>query len=198
MNNKILIQKAENQVRQQLFSSMVLAVMGLMLLVTFGGIKVKAIDNTVNLTFNVTAGAFTLASGTTDIAWPSVTFGTVNAAHQANNGLDNIVVTDHRGNATAWTLTASANNLAAGTNDISKAQITLHIANGTITNDEGDIGNVTKGSNANLASARNVMSGDTGATGIYNYDLPATGVRLNITGAEAAGDYTALLTLTLT
>jgi len=197
MNNKVLIKQAENQVRQQLFSSVVLAVMGLMLLVTFGHI-VKAADNTVDLTFNVTAGAFTLASGTTAIAWPSVTYGTSNTAHQANNGLDNIVVTDHRGSSTAWALTVASTNLTAGSNDISKGLITLHIANGTITNDEGDIGNVTKGANANLASARNVMDGDTGAEGIYNYDLPATGVRLNIAGTEATGDYTATLTLTLT
>jgi lipopolysaccharide export LptBFGC system permease protein LptF len=200
MNNKVLIKKAENQVRQQLFGGVVLGVLGLMLAVTFGNIniKVKAADNAVNLTFNVTAGAFTLASLTTDIAWPSVTYNTVNATHGANAGLDNIVVTDHRGNATAWTLTAAANNFAAGTNDISKAQITLHIANGTITNDEGDFNFVTKGANANLASARNVMSGNASATGIYNYDLPNTGVRLNVVGNEAAGDYTAVLTLTLT
>jgi len=49
-----ILHRAENQVRQQLFGGILLAVAGLMIMTTLGWVRADA-DQT-NLTFNVTAG----------------------------------------------------------------------------------------------------------------------------------------------
>lgn len=201
MNNKILIKKAENQVRQQLFGGILLAVAGLMIVNTFISFptwKTHAAADNTNLTFNVTAGTFSIDNVITSIAFASQTYGFSATNLLGNNTIDSLAVTDYRGNAQAWSVVVNANNFSDGTNTISVANLKVWPGNGAVANVENfDTNQVAKGTNnAALSGAgANLLNGSTAASGIMRYDNGI--LRLTLAGTESAGVYGAVATFTL-
>jgi len=196
ISKQTILNRVENQVRQQLFGSVMFAVLGLMLAVNFGWLKVRAANNDVtNLTFNVTTGAFTIAGAPDAMAFPDIVYGVSNTDHLATTNVTNVLVTDHRGTGTAWNATVASTNLTAGTNVIDNGHINFRIATGTITNEEGDLNFVTKGTNGLLNDDLTLMSGNTAAAGIFNYSQGP--LSLNVAGTEPTGNYTGTITFTL-
>jgi len=197
MKNTI-IQKAENRLRQQLFGTLVLVVTGLMLLNSFG--LVKAVDNQTNLTFNVTAGTFSIVNTPAAIAFASQAFGVANNI-TGNEEIDGPTVTDYRGNSQAWTVTVNANDFDAGGNIIYANKLSVYpnvpANNSHFTNVENfDIDQVTFGSAGNIANAGvTLFNASTSGSGIVQYDNGF--LNLVISGSETQGDYSAIMFYTL-
>lgn len=159
---------------------------------------------TVNVGFAANAANTTLAqnilAGTLDTTAPAnlnFTNVTLSGAQQySNTYLDGVNVTDYRGgDGTGWNLTAYANNLVAGTNNIS-IEARLNVAPGNITSDDGG----SAGSNFmmpnNSGGAAVLMNAAVNnGTGVTNIDNSL--FKLNIASSDAAGTYTATMTLTV-
>lgn len=194
VSKQIILHRAENQVRQQLFGGILLAVAGLMVMTTFG--LVKAVGDLTNMTFNVTAGGFTLVNAPNSMAFPSLPFGTA-ANNSADQEIDGLTATDYRGSATAWTVSANANNFKAGTNDIPASKLNLYAELGAFTNVENaDTNQVANGTNGTLnGSGITLFNGSAAASGVFQYDNGK--VNLVINGTEITGDYAATLVYTL-
>ncbi|MBN2585271.1 WxL domain-containing protein [Patescibacteria group bacterium] len=191
--DKTILKKAENQVRQQLFGGLALLVAALMVANISG--LVRAETDVTNITFNVNAGSFSIDNVPTAMTFPLMNFGESNSAHVAAPEMDGMAITDYRGNATAWSVAVTANNLVSGTDEISSAMIS--IANGDVQNIENlDTNYVAVGSNGTLDGAgTTLVNGSTQASGITGCDNAA--LTLNIEGTEAAGAYGAIVTYTL-
>ncbi|MFH1088223.1 MAG: WxL domain-containing protein [Patescibacteria group bacterium] len=188
-----ILNRAENQVRQQLFGGLLLGVAGLMIMTTLGWSY--AYDANTNMTFNITGGAFTIVNAPTTIVFPSLPFSTA-ANNTANNEVDGLTVTDYRGTSTAWTVSAQANNFNDGSHDIPASKMNLYAEVGALTNiAEADTNQVANGTNGTLNGSVTVFNGSTGASGIFQYDNGF--INLVINGTEATGDYGAILTFTL-
>lgn len=197
--DKVIIKRIENQIRQQLFGTLVLMMVGLMLFNSFG--LVKANDDNTNLTFNVTAGDWSLVNAPNSIAFPSRTYGSGAAENTGNEEIDGPTVTDYRGSSTIWGVTVNANNLAAGTNSIHANKITVYpnvpADNSHFTNVQNfDIDQVTFGSSGTLNDAGSTLfNASTAGSGIVQYDNGF--LNLTTAGTEAQGAYTAIMFYTL-
>lgn len=190
---KAILCRIENQVRQQLFGAVTLLVLGLMLANSFGIVRAQVSDIT-NLSFNVTAGSFTIVNAPTAINFAAQAFGVGNNI-TGNEQIDGPTVTDYRGNANAWTVTSNANSFAAS---LPASDINLFANAGTIANIEnGDLNRVAVGSGTgNLTGAgATLFNGSTQASGIFQYDNGF--LNLHVDGNETAGTYTATMVYTL-
>ena len=189
-----ILHRAENQVRQQLFGGILLAVAGLMIMTTFG--LVKAVGDLTNMTFNVTAGAFTLVNAPISMAFASQAYGTANNI-TGNEQIDGLVATDYRGNATAWTVTVNANDFNEGTYNIPASQLNCYAEEGDITNlENGDVTKVAVGTNGTLNDGGiTLFNGSTAASGKFTYDNGF--INLVVDGTDNSGDYGATLVYTL-
>lgn len=200
MNNKVLIKKAENQVRQQLVGGLMLMVVGLMIINTFVGFPslVKAANTDVlNLSFVVTAGTFSIDNVTTSIAFASQGYGVANNV-VGNSNIDTLAVTDYRGSSTAWSVVVNANDFSDGTNIISATGLKVWPQNGVVTNVENAVTTrVGRGTNNTAISGAGtgLINGANNASGIFRYDNGV--LRLTLSGTEAAGTYGATATFTL-
>lgn len=189
-----ILNKAENQVRQQLFGGLLLAVAGLMIMTTLGW--VRAVDDLTNLTFNVTGGNFSIVNAPNSMAFASQVFG-VNNNILGNENITGLTVKDYRGTYSCWVVAVNANNFTAGTNIILANKLNAYAANGAITNVEsGDTNYTAKGTSGFLNNAGiTLLNGSTQASGVFRYDNGL--IRLTINGAEAVGDYTTVSIYTL-
>lgn len=190
-----ILNKAENQVRQQLFGGILLAVAGLMIMTTLGWVNAAATNT--NMTFNITSGAFTIVNAPESMAFASQSFGTP-ANILGNEEVDGLTIRDYRGNAQPWTVAMSANNFDAGGNIINANRLNGYASNGAITNVEnGDTNRTAKGSSGFLNNTGiTLLNGSTQASGVFRYDNGV--VRLTVDGTEIVGTYGAILTYTLT
>ncbi|MFH1856277.1 MAG: hypothetical protein ABH836_03475 [Candidatus Omnitrophota bacterium] len=200
MNNKILIKKAENQVRQQLIGGLMLMVAGLMIINTFVGLPkwTKAADVT-NLTFNITAGAFTIVNVPNSMAFPSQPYATANVI-TGNEEMDGVTVTDYRGNAQTWTVALNSNSLTDTTDanfTISANRMNAYAETGTISNIQNGTTTYTSvGTNGLLNDGGiTLLNGSTQASGIFQYDNGK--INLTVWSTDASGTYQAVLTYTL-
>ncbi|MFA5270352.1 MAG: WxL domain-containing protein [Patescibacteria group bacterium] len=191
---KSILKKAENQVRQQLFGGLALVVAALMIANVLGW--VQAATDVTNLTFNVTAGSFSIDNVPNAIAFPDIAFGVDNSNVVGTPEIDGVAITDYRGNATAWTVAVSANDFSDGTNTIPADQ--LSVKNGTKRNiDNCDTNRLALGSNGTLNdTGTTIINGSTQASGISGFDNGF--LSLNVLGSENAGTYGAVVTYTLT
>ena len=188
-----ILHRAENQVRQQLFGGILLAVAGLMIMTTLGWVKA---DDITNLTFNVTAGSFTIVNVPNSMAFASQAYGTANNI-LGNEEIDGATVTDYRGNSTAWTVAVNANTLTSGSDTILPNKLNAYAENGVVSNVENGLTNkVAKGTNGTLNNAGiTLINGSTQASGIFQYDNGV--VRLTVGTTQAAGTYGAIMVYTL-
>jgi len=201
MNNKILIKKAENQVRQQLIGGLMLMVAGLMIINTFVGLPkwAKADSDVTNLTFNITAGSFTIVNVPNSMAFPTQPYGTANVI-TGNQEMDGVTVTDYRGNAQAWTVAINSNALT----DTTDANFTLGANRMNAYAEAGIISNIENGTTAYTSVGTNgllndggitLLNGSTQANGIFQYDNGK--INLAVWSTDASGTYQAVLTYTL-
>ncbi len=192
VTKQTILNRAENQVRQQLFGGILLAVAGLMIMTTFGGVY-SAVTNT-NMTFNVTAGAFTLVNSPASMAFASQAFGVGNNI-TGNEQIDGLVATDYRGNSAVWGVAATASNFTG--DEILASALNLYAEAGIISNlQNADTNQVAVGTNGTLDGAGiTLFNGSTAASGRFNYDNGF--VNLTVDGTDPTGDYTAILTFTL-
>lgn len=195
MKNTI-IQKIENQIRQQLFGTLMLAVAGLMLINSFG--LVGADTDTTDLTFNVTEGGFTIVNVPTSMAFASQVYGTANNI-VGNEFVNGPVVTDYRGSGTAWSVAVAVNNFEeVGGNIIDADQLTLYQdTDGVLSNIENcTTSYILIGTNGTLNdTGATLMNGSTQAAGMVQFDEGF--VNLVADGTEPQGDYGAIMTFTL-
>jgi len=182
-------------IKERIYSLLILSLLFLML---FTSLNVSLAANvTTNLAVNIVAGTLD-TTAPTSFGWPNATAG--QASNQQGN-LNNVQVTDYRGNSGGWSLTATANNLAAGTN-VLNTYARVKVSPGNITNlNSSNITNVTAGSaNQSLGSdagnAVNVMTASSGY-GAGAFQLDNTVMNLTVQSGDAQGSYTAVLTLTV-
>ncbi|MBZ9577878.1 WxL domain-containing protein [Patescibacteria group bacterium] len=184
-------------IKERIYSLLILSILFGML---FTSLNVATASNqdTTNLAVNITTGSLDTAAENTDFDWPDATAG--QASNQQEN-MNNIQVTDYRGNSGGWSLTATANNLEAGTN-ILNTYARAKTSPGDVTNlNSSDNTGVTAGSDnqalgSNATNAVNMMTASAG-NGAGAFQLDNTVMNLSIEAGDAAGDYTAVLTLTV-
>ncbi|OGB74395.1 hypothetical protein A2V68_01620 [candidate division Kazan bacterium RBG_13_50_9] len=193
--NKTIIRRAESQIRQQLFGMLALAVVGLMVMNSFGLLVRGAADNT-NMTFNVSSGTFSIENAPESIAFPAQSFGAANNI-TGNEEIDNVDITDYRGTATAWEVVTNANNLTNGTNIISAYRLSLYATGATASNVANfDTNRVNVGSTGSLGGAGvTLINGSTQASGVVELDNAL--VNLYFSATDQAGNYAAVLLYTL-
>lgn len=193
---KIVIRKIENQIRQQLFGTLMLVVAGLMLVNSFG--LVYADTDDTDLTFNVTEGGFAIVNVPASMAFASQVAGTITNII-GNEEVDGPTVTDYRGTSTAWSVAVAANNFEEpGGNIIDADQLTLYQDTaGVLTSIENcTTSYILIGANGTLNDAgATLMNGSTQASGIVQFDDGF--VNLTLDGTENQGDYGAVMTFTL-
>jgi len=201
MNNKILIKKAENQVRQQLIGGLMLIVAGLMLINTFVGFPkwAKADSDVTNLTFNITAGSFTIVNVPNSMTFPAQAYGTATEI-TGNEEMDGVTVTDYRGNAMNWTVALNSNDLTDKTDSnftIGADRMNAYAEAGMISNIEnGDTTYTSNWTNGTLNDGGiTLLNGSTQANGIFQYDNGK--INLTVWSTDASGTYQAILTYTL-
>lgn len=160
------------------------------------------IFSTVNMSFgatNTTTLAQNIVSGSLDLSAPgNLNFTNIilNGSQQySNTNLNGVNVTDYRGEpGTGWNLTAYATNLVAGTNNIS-ITARLNVTPGQVTSDK----NAAAGSAfmmPNSAPGSVLMNASSSnGTGVSN--ITNSLFKLNIQAGDAAGNYTATMTLTV-
>ncbi|MEA1909720.1 MAG: hypothetical protein U9M89_01690 [Patescibacteria group bacterium] len=190
-----ILGKLENKVRQQIFGGVSVALITLMFVLTFGFTTFA--DDTTNLSFNITAGSFTIENAPESMAFATHAYGVSNDV-LANEELDDIAITDYRGNAQAWSVAMNANNLQSGSDHIDTASaLNGYVSNGDMTNVENaDTNRTAVGSDGFLDGAGvTLINGSTQASGIFRYDNGV--IRLTVDGSEAAGEYGAVVTYTL-
>jgi len=194
MKQKTLISLAENQLRQQLLGGVLVSVTLLMVFMTFG--LVRADTDQTNLSFNVTAGSFTIVNVPTSMQFAAQAFGVSNNI-LGNEEIDSAAVVDYRGNSQAWSVALNANNLQSGSDHISAYRLNAYPSNGDVTNVENaDTNQVAQGASGFLAAAGvTLINGSTAADGVFRYDNGV--VRLTISGTEVAGTYAAIMLYTL-
>ncbi|MFA5967590.1 MAG: hypothetical protein WC805_03745 [Patescibacteria group bacterium] len=187
-----ILNRAENQVRQQLFGGILLAVAGLMIMTTFG--LVKAVGDVTNLSFNVTAGSFTLENAPLAINFASQAFGIGNNI-TGDTEIDGLVATDYRGNSQAWGVTINSSNFTG--DEIAASALNCYAEAGIISNlQNADTNQVAKGTNGTLdRTGITLFNGSTAASGRFNYDNGF--INLTVDGTDPAGAYTATLVYTL-
>lgn len=170
----------------------------LFLMVFGGALKVSAV--TSNLAQNIIAGTLSVVMNNTDIGFTDVTFNL--AAQNSEVNLSNSLrVTDARGNSAGWNVSAVANNLQSGTDQINSEQLVWLLNNykvHTITNGGTDNNGIANGAGngVGLKNAQRILIASSGnGTGIFQ--MNNTTLRLTIPAAQAAGTYTAVLTVTI-
>lgn len=190
-----IIKRAENRIRQQLFGMLALIVSGLMVMNSFG-LFVSADSDLTNLSFNVAAGSFTIANITTVMNFAGQNYGVANTV-AGNQAVEQGAVTDYRGNAQSWTVAAASTNLTNGANEIDADRLTLYTTSATLTNIENSTTAYTAmGSTGTLNdTGMTLMNGSTQASGIIQFD--AGSISLDFWSTDQAGDYTAVVTYTL-
>lgn len=191
-----ILGKAENQARQQIFGGISVALITLMFMLTFG--FVNAADDTTNLSFEITAGTFSIDNAPTSISFATQTYNTADDI-LGNEELDLIAVTDYRGNTTCWVVAMNANNLQAGSNQIDTASaLNGYAQNIDMTNVEtADTNRTNQGADGFLDGAGiTLVNGSTQASGIFRFDNGV--IRLTVDGSEPSGSYGAVVTYTLT
>lgn len=191
------VKKEIKTIKERIYSLLILSILFGMLFTSLN--VATASDNAdTNLVINITEGSLDMTANNTDFDWPDATAG--QASNQQEN-MNNIQVTDYRGNSGGWDLVATANNLANGTN-ILNTYARVKVSPGDVTNlNESDITNVTAGSadqplGSNSTNAVNMMAASTG-DGAGAFQLDNTVMNLSIEIGDDAGEYTAVLTLTV-
>lgn len=179
-------------IKQQIISVLIIFFMFLMI---FSTVKVGLAANTgdTNLVQNIVSGSLDMTAPDS-LDWTDVT---LNGSQQYSNVyLDGVNVVDYRGgDGDGWTLTVYANNLVAGTNNIS-IEARLNVDPGNITSDDGgtNASNFMMANNATTQST--LLSAAAGnGTGVTNIDNSL--FKLNIEAGDAAGEYTAVMTFTV-
>lgn len=190
-----IIQRAENQVRQQLFGGILLIVAGWMVSISLGWAEAGN-NNAIAITFTATAGTFSIDNVTTSMAFAAQVYGAANNI-LGNSKINSLAVTDYRGNAQAWTVAVNANNLSDGTHNIIANKLNCYAANGTVTNLQNGLTNkVAKGTSGTLnGSGITLVNGSSAASGIFQYDDGV--VRLTVNGHESSGNYASTMVYTL-
>jgi hypothetical protein len=196
--DKIILKKAENQVRQQLFGGLALLVAALMVGNITGTIRAADNVDVTNLSFNVTTGAFTLVNAPVKVNFPAMNFGESNSAHVSNENMDGVEITDYRGSATAWEVVANASEMNNGGAAVIAAT-RLKIDN------NGTARNITAGDTNRVAvlaadgplndGGSTIINGSTQASGVFGYDNAQ--FLLNVTGSDVAASYVGVVTFTL-
>ena len=195
--NMSQVKKEIKTIKERIYSLLVLSLL-LGMLFTSLNVATASNQDTTNLAVTITVGSLDTTAENTDFDWPAATAG--QASNQQEN-MNNIQVTDYRGNSGGWSLTATANNLEAGTN-ILNTYARVKAGPGDVTNlNESDITGVTAGSadqslGSESGNAVNMMTA-TADNGAGAFQLDNTVMNLSIEAGDAAGDYTAVLTLTV-
>lgn len=198
--DSLIIKRAEQRIRQQVFGGVVMFVCALMILNTFNLLKVEVFaGNSLNadVTFNITSGTLALTNGPTAIAFGSNAFGATGNIRSANEA-DNVVAQDYRGTYTAWSVSVVSTDLNSSGSLIYANKIKLYQDTaGVLTNIQNcDTNQVAKGANGTLnGTGVTLMNGSTNASGIVQFDNGY--FNLTLGGAEAAGTYTGKITFTL-
>ena len=194
--DKTILKKAENQVRQQLFGGLALLVAALMVFNIAG--FVQAVGDNTNLSFNVTTGAFTLVNAAVAVNFPAMNFGESNAAHVSTENMDGMEITDYRGSYTAWAVVANAtemNNGGATAIPANRLKIDNNGTSRNITNADTNRVAVLVADGPLNDGGVTIINGSTQASGVFGYDNAQ--FLLNVTGTEAAVDYTGMVVFTL-
>lgn len=186
------IKKEIEIVKKQIVSVMILSFVFAMVFSTVNT-GLAANTGTTNLAQNILAG-------TLDMTAPSqlnFTNVTLNGSQQySNTNLNGVNVTDYRGGAgTGWNLTVYANNLVAGSNNIS-VEARLNVAPGQVTSDK----NAAAGSNfmmPNNSGGAAVLMNASSSNGTGVSNITNSLFKLNIASTDAAGTYTATMTFTV-
>jgi hypothetical protein len=192
--------KVKNEIKiikERIFSLLILSLFFLML---FTSLNVTMATNTANtsLAANIVNGTLDIAASPASFGWNNTTAG--QASNQLNN-VNNIQVTDYRGNTGGWSLTATANNLTAGTN-VLNTFARVKVSPGTVTNINGsNITGVSDGSDNQVlgpssGNAVNMMTA-TASNGAGAFQLDATLMNLTVQVSDIAGSYTATMILTV-
>ena len=193
--DSLIIKRAEQKIRQNIFGGVLLLVTVLMLANTFGWVW-EAVTN-ANVTFNIDAGSFSIDNGPSAVRFGNQNFGASGNVKSADE-VDNQRVTDYRGNAQAWGVVVNAANLTAGSNEIDSNKIALFANQITFSNVQNfTTSRMNRGANGTLnGSGFSMVNGSTQASGIVQFDDGF--FNLTYTGAEAAGSYTGVIKFTLT
>lgn len=187
-----IIKKEIEVIKKQIVSVLVLSFMFLMIFSTVN-VGLAANTGTTNLAQNILAG-------TLDMSAPSqlnFTNVTLNGSQQySNTNLNGVNVTDYRGGAgTGWNLTVYANNLVAGTNNIS-IEARLNVAPGQVTSDDSaQAGSNFMMPNNSGGAAVLMNASSSNGTGVSN--ITNSLFKLNIAASDVAGSYTATMTFTV-
>jgi hypothetical protein len=187
-----IIKKEIEIIKKQIISVVILSFAFVMI---FSTVNVGLAANTgdTNLAQNILAG-------TLDMAAPSqldFTNVSLNGSQQySNTNFNGVNVTDYRGGAgTGWNLTVYANNLVAGTNNIS-ITARLNVAPGQVTSDK----NAAAGSNfmmPNSSGSAAVLMNASSSNGTGVSNITNSLFKLNIEAGDTAGTYTATMTFTV-
>lgn len=196
MKNTILIQKAENQVRQQLISYLSVLVILVMVINAFIGFPgwLKAATDQTNLSLNIGAGSFSISNAPTSIEFAAQTYGLGNN-FQGNSEVDGLTVMDWRGNSQAWTVAVNSNNFHV---TLPASDLTFNVQSLAKTNiNTFEVGELNlQGTNFTLNDAGGtLMNASTAGSGVVQVDNGA--IRMHTDGNEPAGTYTAVMTYTL-
>lgn len=192
--DSLIIKRAERKARQSIFGGVLLLVTVLMLVNTFGWVW-GAVTN-ANVTFNIDAGSFTISNGPTEVRFGNISFGQSGNIKSANE-VDDMQVTDYRGNAQAWGVVVNAANLTAGSNELNTDKIALFANQIIFTNVESfTTSYMNRGANGAInGTGFSMVNGSTQASGIVQFDNGFFNLTHN--GSEVAGTYTGVIQFTL-
>ena len=179
-------------IEKQIVSALILVFMFVMI---FSTVNVGLAANTgaTNLAQNILAGSLDMTAPG-NLNFTNVT---LNGSQQySNTNLNGVNVVDYRGEpGTGWNLTVYANNLVAGSNNIS-ITARLNVAPGQVTSDK----NAAAGSNfmmPNTSGSAAVMMNASSSNGTGVSNITNSLFKLNIASGDSAGTYTAVMTFTV-
>lgn len=196
MKQKSIINLIEERARSQFFGGLLFMVAVIMIGNTFFSWTLwsKADTDVTNLTFNISAGSFSIMNAPNSVAFAAQSFG-VGGNIYGNSEIDGLTIIDYRGNTQAWTVAVNSNNFSAS---LPASAITFNVQNSAKTNIENfTVATLNlQGTNFTLNDAGGtLMDASTAGSGIVQYDNGA--LLLHVDGDEVAGDYTAIVTYTL-
>lgn len=179
-------------IKKQIVSVLILFFMFVMIFSTVN-VGLAANTGTTNLAQNILAGSLDMTAPS-NLNFTNVTL--TGSQQYSNTNLNGVNVVDYRGGAgTGWNLTVYANNLVAGTNNIS-ITARLNVAPGTVTSDK----NAAAGSNfmmPNSSGSAAVLMNASSSNGTGVSNITNSLFKLNIEAGDVAGTYTAVMTFTV-
>ena len=193
--DKIIIKRAEDLVKQQLFGGFMLVMAVVMVANSLGYIDfVQAGNvNNTNMSINITSGGLAVDNAPDQMDFATQTYPSTNYV-ECNEEFNNIAVTDQRGTDTAWDLAINATSLTGSTYNILADKLTIE------NNDAVVLGTT----NANIVIGPNSTLNDGGAT-MMNGTTQASGINtywngklfLNLDGTPGTDDYTGTIYYTV-